>query len=218
MMADVPEQRGVKLNYTRRLFVLLLLYGLLWSWLAIDPVDRRDWVLENLLALTLIFILVSTYRRFKFSTTSYVLIVLFLGLHAIGAHYTYAEVPSGFWLKDLLALSRNPFDRIAHFAYGALMVYPVRELLLRLSGVRGQWSFYLPVAMILALSGLFEIIEAVVAVIVSPELGSLYLGTQGDEWDAQKDMAAAFGGSILGSIFIRTTSRSQEPDPAGAKD
>ena len=150
--------------------------------------------------------------------TSYGLIGAFLGLHAIGAHYTYAEVPIGFWLKDLLALSRNPFDRIAHFAYGSLMVYPIRELLVRLSGVRGRWSYYLPVAMILALSGLFEIIEAVVAVIVTPELGSLYLGTQGDEWDAQKDMAAALGGSLLSIIFISTSSKSRKSDPVGSRD
>jgi len=218
MKAEVTDPRRVQPNHTRLLLALLLSYGILWSWLAIAPVDRRDWVLENLLALTLVAILVLTYRRFRFSMTSYGLIGAFLGLHAIGAHYTYAEVPIGLWLKDLLALSRNPFDRIAHFAYGSLMVYPVRELLVRLSGVRGRWSYYLPVAMILALSGLFEIIEAVVAVVVSPELGSLYLGTQGDEWDAQKDMAAALGGSLLSIIFISTSSKSRKPDPLGSRE
>ena len=218
MNAEVTDPRCVQQNHTRLLLALLLSYGMLWSWLAIAPVDRRDWVLENLLALTLVAILVLTYRRFRFSMTSYGLIGAFLGLHAIGAHYTYAEVPIGFWLKDLLVLSRNPFDRIAHFAYGSLMVYPIRELLVRLSGVRGRWSYYLPVAMILALSGLFEIIEAVVAVIVTPELGSLYLGTQGDEWDAQKDMAAALGGSLLSIIFISTSSKSRKSDPVGSRD
>ena len=94
-------------------------------------------------------------------------------------------------------LSRNPFDRIAHFAYGALMVYPLRELLVRLVGLRGFWASYLPVSAILAQSGLFEVVEAMVASIVSPELGDTYLGTQGDEWDAQKDMAAALTGVLL---------------------
>lgn len=183
---------------SRRLLLgLLPSYGLLWTWLAIAPVDRRDWLLENLLALALVAVLALTYRRFAFSATSYCLIALFLMLHAIGAHYTYAEVPFGFWLKNALALSRNPFDRIAHFAYGALLVYPLRELLVRLAGVRGLWSYYLPVSAVLAQSGFFEVIEAIVAMIVSPELGSMYLGTQGDEWDAQKDMAAAFIGSIF---------------------
>ncbi|GMV48468.1 MAG: hypothetical protein NBKEAIPA_03287 [Nitrospirae bacterium] len=178
-------------------WALLFSYGLWWIWLAIEPVDRRDWLLENLLAVALVTTLVATHRRFAFSGLSYGLIWLFLALHAVGAHYTYAEVPVGFWLKDALALSRNPFDRIVHFAYGALLVYPLREILVRLAGVRGLWSYYLPVSAVLAQSGFFEVVEGIVAMVVNPELGSLYLGTQGDEWDAQKDMAAAFVGSIV---------------------
>ena len=134
----------------RLLLGLLLLYGLFWIWLAVAPVDRRDWLLENLLSLTLVAVLILTYRRFQFSATSYYLIGLFLTLHAIGSHYTYAEVPFGFWLKDLFVLSRNPFDRIVHFSYGALLVYPLRELLIRLTGVHGFWASYLPVSAILA--------------------------------------------------------------------
>jgi len=186
---------------------LLLWYGLLWTWLAIAPVNRRDWFLENLLALALVTLLLLTYRRFQFSRLSYGLITLFMTLHAVGAHYTYAEVPFGFWLKDVLSLSRNPFDRIVHFAYGALFVYPVRELLMRLAGVRGPWAYYLSVSTILAQSGLFEVIESVVAVLVNPELGNTYLGTQGDEWDAQKDMAAALGGAVLAMTFTHAMSK-----------
>lgn len=188
---------GAQEGNRRLLLGLLLFYALFWSWLAIAPVDRRDWLLENLLSLTLVAVLVLTCRRFRFSVTSYCLIGLFMTLHTIGAHYTYAEVPFGFWLKDHLMLSRNPFDRITHFAYGALMVYPLRELLVRLAGLRGFWASYLPVSAILAQSGFFEVVEAMVASIVSPELGSTYLGTQGDEWDAQKDMAAALTGALL---------------------
>jgi len=187
---------------------LLLWYGLLWTWLAIAPVNRRDWLLENLLAFALVVLLVLTYRRFQFSDVSYGLIACFMTLHAVGAHYTYAEVPFGFWLKDLLLLSRNPFDRIVHFAFGALLVYPVREWFMRLAGVRGVWSYYLPVSAILAQSGLFEIIESVVAAFVSPELGNAYLGTQGDEWDAQKDMAAALGGAALAMALTFVMSKS----------
>lgn len=176
---------------------LLSWYGLFWIWLAIEPVNRRDWLLENLLAVTGLVILAATYRRFQFSRLSYCLIALFLTLHAIGAHYTYAEVPFGYWLKDVFALSRNPFDRIVHFAYGALLAYPFREWLVRLAKVDGVWSYYFPISAILAQSGLFEVIEGMVAVLVSPELGALYLGTQGDEWDAQKDMAAALAGALL---------------------
>lgn len=192
---------------THLVSALLLCYGLLWTWLAIAPVNRRDWILENLLAFALVALLVLTYRRFQFSDVSYGLIAGFMALHAVGAHYTYAEVPFGFWLKDLFSLSRNPFDRIVHFAYGALLAYPLREALMRLVGVRGLWSYYLPASLILAQSGLFEIIESIVTVLVSPELGGAYLGTQGDEWDAQKDMASAFGGAALAMIVTLATSR-----------
>ncbi len=186
---------------------LLLCYGLLWIWLAIAPVNRRDWLLENLLALALVILLLLTYRRFQLSNLSYCLITCFMALHAVGAHYTYAEVPVGFWLKDLFSLSRNPFDRIVHFTYGALLAYPVREALIRLVGVRGLWSYYLPASLILAQSGLFEIIESVVAAFASPELGGAYLGMQGDVWDAQKDMAAAFGGAALAMVFTFAISK-----------
>jgi putative membrane protein len=207
MSIGLPSPGRVESQSNHLLSGLLLWYGLLWAWLAITPVNRRDWLLENLLALALVMLLALTRRRFQFSDLSYCLITVFMTLHAVGAHYTYAEVPLGFWLKDVFSLSRNPFDRIVHFAYGALLAYPVREILTRLAGLRGLWSYYLPAGAILAQSGLFEIIESLVAALVSPELGSAYLGTQGDEWDAQKDMASAFGGAVLAMTFTRALSK-----------
>ncbi|HKY70757.1 MAG TPA: DUF2238 domain-containing protein [Nitrospira sp.] len=196
---------------TTLLHALLLWYGLLWTVLAIAPRDRQDWLLENLLALSAVATLAATYRRFQFSTLSYVLITVFLSLHAVGAHYTYAEVPFGFWLRDAFGLSRNPFDRLVHFAYGLLLAYPLRELLVRLAGIESFWSYYLPISGMLAQSGFFEIVEAVVAQIVSPELGTAYLGTQGDEWDAQKDMVAALSGALLcmTAVLIATATSSR---------
>ena len=196
------------------LAALLLTFGVFWVWLAFNPVNRQDWFLENLLTVGFVTVFLLTYRRFAFSRTSYVLIATFLVFHTIGAHYTYAEVPIGFWLQQTLHLSRNPFDRIAHFSYGLLLVYPLREVLVRLAGVQGAWSFYLPASGILAQSGFFEVIEAVVAMIVNPELGSMYLGTQGDEWDAQKDMAAAFAGAVVTMTFALVRSKSH-PLPLG---
>ena len=209
MVVEKRAQRGVGGDHRPVVLGLLLAYGLIWIWLAIEPVDRGDWFLENLLAVTLVTVLIATYRRFPFSLPSYYLITAFLVLHAIGAHYTYAEVPFGFWLKDAWALTRNPFDRIVHFAYGALLVYPLREMLVRLAGVRGLWATALSVSVILAQSGFFEVIEAIVAMLVNPELGNLYLGTQGDEWDAQKDMAAAFVGSLLTMALTMTLFKPQ---------
>jgi len=202
MNAGVTELHGAESANRYRLLGLVLAYSVFWIWLAIDPLNRRDWLLENLLVLILLPLLFLTYRRFEFSLASYCLIGLFLVLHAFGAHYTYAEVPLGFWLRDLGGVNRNPFDRIAHFAYGALLVYPIRELLMRQTGLRGWWAYALPVCIVLAQSGFFEVLEAIVAMIVSPELGNIYLGTQGDEWDAQHDMAAALGGSVVSMCIV----------------
>ena len=207
MKVGLPSLGRAESSSTHLPAGLLLCYGLLWTWLAIAPVNRRDWLLENLLAFALVLLLTLTYRRFQLSTLSYCLMTFFMTLHAVGAHYTYAEVPLGFWLQDLWSLSRNPFDRIVHFAYGVLLAYPVREILRRLAGVRGLWSYALSVSSILAQSGLFEIIESIVAALVSPDLGNAYLGTQGDEWDAQKDMAAALGGAVLAMVFTFVLSK-----------
>ena len=217
LVESVQRRDNVPVGQRQIAMGLLLGYGAIWVWLAISPVNRHDWFLENLLAVGLVALLLLTYRRFTFSLTSYALIAAFMVLHAIGAHYTYAEVPFGFWLKDMWGLSRNPYDRIVHFAYGLLLVYPLRELLVSRAGVRGGWSYYLSASGILAQSGFFEVVEAIVAMIVSPELGSMYLGTQGDEWDAQKDMAAAFGGAILTMLItaaLATRHDAREPQPS----
>lgn len=196
---------------------LLGWYLLIWVVLAISPVDRRDWALENILALLLVGTLVATYRTFPFSDRSYVLITLFLTLHAVGAHYTYAQVPLGDWMKAALVLERNHFDRVAHFTFGLLLAYPIRELLVRKAQVRGLWAYCFPVVTLLALSGFFEVIESWVAQIVSPELGDAYLGTQGDIWDAQKDMTAAFSGAILSMVLTAAWS-ARRPAPAAIRE
>lgn len=191
--------------------LLLGWYLLIWLVMAVAPLDRRDWFLENILAMALVGVLVATYRRFPFSLLSYGLMTIFLTLHTIAAHYTYSEVPAGSWLKDLLALERNHFDRVAHFSFGLLMTYPLREFLVRTVPLAGVWSYGLPVAVLLALSGLFEIIESWVAQVVSPELGHAYLGTQGDIWDAQQDMALALCGAIFCMALTAVLHRLSQP-------
>jgi len=179
---------------------LVLWLGIFWIVTALGPLDRRDWFLENLLVFTYAAVLILSYRIFTFSNLSYGLFTVFLTLHLVGAHYTYSEVPFGYWLQQALDLSRNHYDRIVHFAYGLLIAYPFREILLRAARVNVQWSYFLSVTAVLAFSAFFEILEAVVAIIVSPELGAKYLGTQGDEWDAQEDMLLAFLGAILAML------------------
>ena len=179
---------------------LLVWLGIFWIVTALGPLDRRDWFLENLLVFTYAAVLILSYWKFTFSNLSYGLFTVFLSLHLIGAHYTYSEVPFGYWLQQALDLSRNHYDRIVHFAYGLLIAYPFREILLRAARVSIHWSYFLSVTAVLAFSAFFEILEAIVAIIVSPELGAKYLGTQGDEWDAQEDMLLAFLGAILAML------------------
>ncbi len=185
----------------RFLQALLVWLGLLWLITAIEPFDRRDWLLENLLVFVYGALLVATWRRFAFSNLSYGLFGIFMSLHLVGAHYTYAEVPFGFWVQDALGLSRNHYDRLVHFSFGLLLAWPFRELLLRAAGVRESWSWLLTLVTVLGFSGFYEALEAVVAIVVSPELGAAYLGTQGDEWDAQKDTALAFAGAVLAMLI-----------------
>jgi putative membrane protein len=170
---------------------------MLWVITAIEPYNRRDWLIENLLVFIYAGLLVITYRRFVFTNLSYMLFGLFISLHLLGAHYTYAEVPFGFWLQDTFNLTRNHYDRIVHFSYGLLNAYPFRDIFMRAAGVRRSWSYFMPVVGVLSFSGFYEFLEAAVAFIVSPELGDVYLGTQGDIWDAEKDAFLAFSGAII---------------------
>jgi putative membrane protein len=165
---------GRAFRENRSLQALTLGYALVFVWSAIAPKYPRDWWLEMLLAFAFIGTLIATHRRFVFSNFSY-----------------------GDWLKEALSLSRNHYDRIVHFSFGALLVYPMHEIARRVLHLRGGWSFAVPWLSALALSGGYEIVEGWTARIVSPELGVAYLGTQGDEWDAQKDMSLANTGSLI---------------------
>jgi putative membrane protein len=181
----------------RFLQALVAGYALAFAWSAFAPKYPRDWWLEMGLAFAFLGSLIATHRRFVFSNLSYALIALFLTLHTYGAHYTYAESAFGDWLKEVLQLERNHYDRIVHFSFGAVLVYPLHEIARRVLHLRGGWSFVVPWLAVLALSGGYEIVEGWTARIVSPELGVAYLGTQGDEWDAQKDMSLANTGSLI---------------------
>lgn len=195
--------------HRRYLLALALVYALLWGLLAIDPVYRKDWALENLLVLVFAVAMAASARHFVFSRVSYTLIFLFLCLHAVGAHYTYSEVPydrawqtlTGHSLDQALGFERNHYDRLVHFSYGLLLAYPLRELFLRVAEVRGFWGYFLPLDFTLASSALFELFEWGAAEFFGGDLGVAYLGSQGDVWDAQKDMALAGGGAVLAMLL-----------------
>ena len=187
-----PDFRGNLL-----LRILVLAYAAVWIVTAIDPVYPADWVLENLLVAVAVPAFLLTYRKFPLSDVSYLAITAFMMLHAVGAHYTYAEVPVGDWAKEAFGLGRNHFDRVVHFSFGLFMAYPIREIFLRLVHARGFWAFYFPLDVTLAFSAFYEIVEMVVAFVVSPGAGDAYLGTQGDPFDGIKDMALAGLGAAV---------------------
>lgn len=199
MQLDAPGN-AIPFRHNRRLQAMIVWLVAVWVITAIHPQSRQDWFLENLLVLLYGGLLAFTYRRFAFSNLSYGLFTVFLTLHLIGAHYTYALTPIGDWLKVLFRVSRNPYDRIVHFSFGLLIAYPFREVLMRAAGVKRAWSYLLAVIVVAGFGGLYEVLEGMVAQIVAPGLGSQWLGTQGDPWDAQKDMALAFIGAVIAMV------------------
>ena len=169
----------------------------------------HDWWLENALVLGFIGFLAATYRRLPLSRVSYTLIFLFLCLHEVGSHWTYSEVPYNDWtralfgtsLNDMLGWQRNHFDRLVHFSYGLLLAYPIREVFVRVAEARGFWAYFLPLDVTMSTSMIYELIEWMAAEFFGGELGAAYLGTQGDIWDAHKDMLLATTGAMLAMLI-----------------
>lgn len=195
--------------HKRYLAVLGVLFGLIWIGLAIEPFDRHDWALENVLVVAFAIGLAASHRHFTFSRVSYTLIFAFLCLHALGAHYTYSEVPYDAWFQaltgstfnELMGWERNHFDRLVHFCYGLLFAYPLREVFLRVAQARGFWGYFLPLDFTLSTSAVFELFEWAAATFFGGDLGVAYLGTQGDVWDAHKDMLLAAVGATAAMLI-----------------
>ena len=167
------------------------------------PVSRFTWVSEVFPAVIGGALLVFTYRRFRFSTVTYVLVWFFSLILMVGGHWTYADVPLGNWVRDALDLSRNHFDRLGHFFQGVIPAMLARELLVRTTPLRSsRWLFWLCVSVALAISAAYELFEWQYAVIFGGDQAEDFLGSQGDVWDAQKDMALALLGAISSLLLL----------------
>jgi putative membrane protein len=193
-----PSARGRR--FTRYHLGLLVALAAVWSWAAIKPVYLDDWWLENILVFLGVPLIIGLGYYFRLSNLSYTLVTIFLILHVIGSHYTYAEVPFGETLRRWFSSDRNLYDRLVHFTFGLLLAYPVREVFVRITQAKGVWGYYLPIELTLAFSAIYELIEWAAAVVVAPEAGLAFLGAQGDVWDAQKDMALAGVGSVIAMV------------------
>ena len=193
------------MTHRKYLLILGLVFGVWAVVLAVHPKDRPTWLLENALVAAVVVALALTHRRLLFSRISYTFIFLFLCLHEIGSHYTYAQVPYDAWftkltgrsLNSIVGWERNNFDRVLHFSYGLMLAYPIREIFLRVVNVRGFWGYFLPLDITMSTSMIYELIEWAAAVIFGGDVGHAYLGSQGDEWDAHKDMALASLGALI---------------------
>jgi putative membrane protein len=196
------------MSYERLIKRLAVFFALWWAVLAVRPWHFQDWVLENVLVIAALPIFIAGYRCRLFSRLSWTLVFLFMCLHEVGAHYTYSEVPYNEWWRALTGHSfneafgwqRNHFDRVVHFLYGLLLAYPFREVFLRIANARGFWGYFLPLDITMSSSLLYELIEWLAAEWLGNDLGQAYLGTQGDVWDAHKDMALAACGAVLAML------------------
>jgi putative membrane protein len=200
---------GSHMSNKRYLAILTGLFLIEAAIVAIKPWYPQDWMLENILPVVFLAYLWGTVNRLTMSKVSYTLIFIFLAFHEIGSHYTYAEVPydalfkslTGISFNELVGWERNNFDRVVHFLYGLLLGYPIRELYFRIADARGFWGYFLPLEFTMATSMLYELIEWGAANVVGGDLGMAYLGTQGDIWDAHKDMALASLGALIAMII-----------------
>ncbi len=187
---------------------LLLFYLIEFIALAINPYERGVWWAENIPIMIPVIILILTFKKFRFSNLSYLLIAVFFMFHTVGGHYTFEKTPFDFGnhlltylnLDFIFPYGRNNFDRVSHFLIG-IMAYPVAELFLR-----KRWVSNVPTAILLGITGLgfwgafYEIVEMYYAILVGGEQGVAFLGSQGDIWDAQKDMLLDISGAIV--VFV----------------
>lgn len=188
----------MKLKLPHALLTTYLIFFLI---LAINPFDRTTWWVENIPIVLIVLVLTLTYKKFQFSNTSYIMMSALIFLHTIGGHYTFGRVPFDI-ITNLFNFSRNHFDRIAHFTVG-FYAYPIAELLYRKSLVKSKVILALfPIFTIFTIAASYEIIEWIYAALANSEAGAAFLGSQGDIWDAQKDMLADGLGSIFAILFF----------------
>ncbi len=179
-----------------------VVFAINWANSYIGNTNDANWFLENTLVFLFLGFLIYSYKKFQFSDLSYLLICVYLCLHVYGSKYTYAENPFGYWLKDYFNLARNHYDRIVHFSFGFLLAYPMRELFLKWLKFPAWVAWTLPIEITLSISAFYELIEWAVADVFFKAQGDAYLGTQGDIWDAQKDIFLAFIGSIIATTIV----------------
>jgi putative membrane protein len=191
-----PQQNILLLSLT----VLLFAY---WVYGWFTCIEMLDWVLENILVVICLALFGMAYNKLKLSDTSLICIFLFVMLHLYGACYAYTQNPLGEWLQNTYNLWRNPYDRIVHFSFGFLLAYPLREIQINKYNKTGFTVWFRPIEIAFAFGTIFEMIEWAVAAFTTKQTGETYVATQGDVWDAHKDIIlAALGAAIMMAIVF----------------
>src|SRR5512147_3011706 len=194
---------GGKMQFKKYHVILLIIVLAFWTWSGINLVDTRlTWVLETVPFMIALPILLLTYRRFPLTDLTYTLIAIHAMVLMLGGHYSYAKVPLGFWMEDWFGWSRNNYDKIGHFMQGFGPAIYTREILARTSPLKqGKWLGFLSVAVPLAFSALYEIVEWL-ASMSNPTDTEAFLGTQGYIWDTQSDMFFCLAGSVAALALL----------------
>ena len=181
--------------------IIAALFAIIWIAFYATALDKTDWWIENILVFIFIIILTATHKRFLFSDVSLVFLFLFLFVHIYGAQAAYTHNALGEFFRDTWQLKRNPYDRIVHFSFGFLLAYPAVDLLYNKFKVPQKWVGTITNMGILCLATIFELIEWGVSEFTTKETGETYVATQGDVWDAQKDIILA----LIGSMIVTNT-------------
>jgi len=186
----------------RKYWILILLFVLGLALSGINPHDYTTWILEVFPGVIGFIILLVTFKRFRFTDLTYILILVHCYILFIGGHYTYAEVPFFDWIKEIFHQSRNNYDKLGHFAQGFIPAVIVREVFVRQNIVKkGGWLSFLTVCECMSISVFYEFLEWFVA-ITSGQSAESFLGTQGYVWDTQSDMLFAFIGAVCMILFL----------------
>ena len=186
----------------KRHLTLLAIVLAVFIWSGIRPNDRLTWAMEVAPVVIALPVFLATYTRFRLTDLAYMLIAIHCVILLIGGKYTYAEVPLFNWIRDTFELSRNHYDRVGHFVQGFIPAIVLRELMIRTSSLRpGRWMFFVIVFGCLGISATYELIEWTAAELLGDSANS-FLGTQGDVWDTQKDMALAGIGAIVAQLAL----------------
>ena len=182
--------------------IVYVVYIVIWTILAINPKYRDDWLLENVLVFIFFPTVIWLDKKYRFTLTSIILLLIFASLHSLGSHFTYSEMEYFDPITQFLGLERNDYDRVVHFLFGLLTFRALFELITPgMTHLRKVLFFTFTV--IVTISTFYELLEWLAAIFFHQELGIAFLGTQGDVWDSQKDVTAAIFGALVNLAFYK---------------